>query len=82
MIISVKKHQTHSSNQHKINRFQAKFAQKIPTKLAVLITDCLLAKLALKISANLSPEMPQKFDFFSTNYQKPVVWRDTLELIV
>ena len=35
MIISVKKHQTHSSNQHKINRFQAKFVQKIPTKLAV-----------------------------------------------
>ena len=25
----------------------------------------------MKISANLSPKTPQKFDFFSTNYEKP-----------
>ena len=41
----------------KIDRLLAKFAQKIPTKLA-FFTDLFLASLAPKISANLSLKIP------------------------
>ena len=43
------------------------FKQNLPRKFLQnwpFFTDCLSAKLALKISANLSPKIPQKFDFF------------------
>ena len=60
----VKKHYTHSSNQHKIDWFLAKFAKKIPTKLVLFLPDSFLAKLAPKISANLSLKIPQTLTFF------------------
>ena len=53
----------------KIDRFLAKFARKIPTKLA-FFTDWFLASLAPKISANLSLKILLNWLFFMT-YQKP-----------
>ena len=49
-------------NQRKINRFPAKFAQKIPTKSAVF-THCFSAKLAANISAKSVPDNPAKVYF-------------------
>ena len=40
------------------------------------------AKLALKISANLSQKIPQNLPFFSRPIRSPVVWHDPSDLIV
>ena len=79
MIISVKKHLTGSSNQYKIDRFLAKFAQKIPTKSAVFIwlfsskvSPQNVCKIGWLFRKSVS-ENPVKLDLFSTAYQKPCV---------
>ena len=64
----------------KIDRFLAKFAQKIPTKLA-FFTDLFLASLAPKISANLSLKIPWNWLFFVT-YQKPCSVARSIRYIV
>ena len=68
----LKKQQTHSSNQHKINRFLVKFVQKVPTTSAIFYRF---------FSENLS-ENPAKFDFFPQAIRSPVVRGNPSDLIV
>ena len=73
MIIAVKKHKTRSSNQRKIDRFLARFGQKLSKKLAIFYW---------LFFGKVSPNNFRKFDFFSVTYHKPVVCRDPSDLIV
>ena len=73
MIISVKKHETRSSNQHKIDRFLARFVQKLSKKLAVFYR---------LFFGKVSPKNFCEFDFFSATCHKPVVCRDPSDLIL
>ena len=73
MMTSVRKTLKHWSDQHKTNRFQAKFALKI-TQIRPFFTDCFLVKFAQKLPQNsreinrffreFVPKNPAKFDFF------------------
>ena len=73
MIISLKKHKPHLSNECKIYQFLAKFAQKILTKSAVFYR-LVFGEVSPENSGEISQffcesvsENPAKFDFFSRN---------------
>ena len=58
MMTSVRKTLKPWSDQHKTDRFLAKFALKITTKSAVFFTDCFPAKFASKIPAKFPRNRP------------------------
>ena len=61
------------ARQCKIDRFLARFVQKLSMKLAVFYR---------LFFGKVSPENFREFDFFSATYHKPVVCRDPSDLIV